>query len=478
MSSLENALAMYSKKFSGFTKNTFKIQPSGKTSGIQANDIVTINLPSNSIVSLKSFKTLFSAGITTAQSADNNQRCPAKADAYFARVEVLVGGVSVSQGNSFYNVLRHAKDAVCGSKTNPVSGHPEIVRLQSTSSAIPLSNDSPEYYPGTNTTVGSQFISATESPYCVDYWEGFLGTASPDFLDLSLMGAVQVRITMAPNTILTNSKGSEIVGTTTFADNTAVSTFIGPGSAQAEYEIKNFYALIDCISISDESLDAILSDQMSQQGYLPVPFKSYYAFQQAHSGSSKFQVSSQSIDAVWSMYRPSNTVTGTGTVPTLRAHSVLSAPLPVSGYVVNPATTRRGSTVEKYVAPAFCFSTLGPETTYQLQINNAYIPQAPLSGPEIASYTASNLPDHEYFPEDLTMAEYMLTSNVACTRLDMPGSSDSRVASGIDSRSSNVMCSLNSTGTNFAGATFDSLIFIETTCEMRISAGRSIVVVN
>ena len=44
MSVMESALSYYVKKFSGYTTNTFKIQPAGKTSGIQANDIITIKI--------------------------------------------------------------------------------------------------------------------------------------------------------------------------------------------------------------------------------------------------------------------------------------------------------------------------------------------------------------------------------------------------------------------------------------------------
>jgi hypothetical protein len=475
---MESALSYYSKKFSGYTTNTFKIQPSGKTSGITANDIVTINLPSNSICDLKNFKVYLQAGITTAQAADNNQRLPAKIDSLFSRVEVLVGGVQVSQGNSFYNVLRHLKDAVCGDKTNPVNGHPDLVRAVSTSAVGAIADDHPEEFLGTDATLGSQYISTTDSPYCVDYWEGFLGSCEPRLLDTSLLGAVQVRITMAPNSVLTNSKGSQITATSTFADNTAVSTIVGPAAGSAEYEVKNLFATIECVSIFDESYDAMLSDIMSERGFLSVPFKNYYAFQQAHNGSSKFQVSTQSLDRIWSAYRPSSTVTGTASIPTLRSHSVLSAPLPAAGYVINPMATKHGATQEKYVAPSFVFSTLGPSTTYQLQINNAFIPQAPLTGPELASYTASNLPPHEMLPEELSMAEYMLTSNVACTRLNMINSEDNRIVSGLDCRNSNVMCSLNTTGTTYAGSTFDSIIFLECTSEMRISAGRQVVVVN
>ena len=480
MSVMESALSFYAKKLSGYTTNTFKIQPSGKTSGIQANDIVTINIPSNSICDLRSFKVFFNAGISTGNVADSNGRISSKIDSLFSRVEVLVGGVQVSQGNSFYNVLRHLKDAVCGDKTNPVNGHPAIVRNVSyAGSSTALANDVNEAGLGTNAALGSPFISTSDSPYCVDYWEGFLGTAEPRLLDTSLIGSMQVRLTMAPDTVLTNSLNVAATTTSLFADNSAVDTFVGVGTGgSVSYVVNNLFATINCISIADDTLDAMYADMMTEERYLPVPFKNYYAFSQSHSGSSKFQVSTQSLDRVWTALRPSTTLTGSATLPALRDYNTQSAPLPVVGYVPVPNTLRHGSTKEKYVSPAFFFSPNGPSMTYQLQINNAFIPQAPLTGAELASYTASNLPPHEYLPDDLSMAEYLTSACVQCTRLNLYNSEDSRIISGLDTRNSNVMCSLNTTGTPYAGSTFDSIVFLECTSEMRISSGRQVIVVN
>ena len=484
MSVMESALSFYAKKLAGYTTNTFKIQPAGKTSGIQANDIVTINLPSNAIVDLRSFKVFFNAGITNADgTTDQNARLSSKIDSAFSRVEVLVGGVQVSQGNSFYNVLRHLKDAVCGDKTNPVNGHPDIVRDVASSGVVALANDANENFLGSSTALGSQFISTTESPYCVDYWEGFLGTAEPRLLDTSLIGAVQIRLTLAPNSsVITNSNNVAVPANTStlFSNNSATQKFNSPGSSSGGlvYELKNLFATIECVSIADETLDAMYADMMAQEGYLTVPFKNYYAFSQSHSGSSKFQVSTQSLDRIWSAFRPTTSLTGSASVPELRDYTSISAPLLVPGYLGVPMTNRYGATKEKYVSPAYCFSALGSAMTYQLQINNAFIPQAPLTGAELASYTGSNLPPHEYLPDELNMAEYLLTSNVTCTRLNMVNSEDNRIISGLDCRNSNVMCSLNTTGTLYAGSTFDSIVFLECTSTMRISSGRQVVIVN
>lgn len=487
MSVMESALSFYAKKLAGYTTNTFKIQPAGKTSGIQANDIVTINLPSNAIVDLRSFKVFFNAGISTANATNSNGRLPAKIDSLFSRVEILVGGVQVSQGNNFYNVLRHLKDAVCGDKTNPVNGHPDIVRNVSSSGAATLfGSNQNEAVLGTNEQLGSPFISTSDSPYCVDYWEGFLGTAEPRLMDLSLVSSVQVRLTLAPDSVLTNSLNVDPTATTLFADNSAVSTFVGVGTGgSVSYQVNNLFATIECVSIADETLDAMYADMMSEQGYLPIPFKNYYAFSQSHSGSSKFQVSTQSLDRVWTALRPTTTVAGDSSTPNLRDYNTQSAPLPVVGYLSNTSsatntanTIRHGSTKEKYVSPAFFFSPTGQSMSYQLQVNNAFIPQAPLVGAELASYTASNLPPHEYLPDELSMAEYLTSACVQCTRLNMIYSEDNRIISGLDTRNSNVMCSLNTTGTAYSGSTFDSIVFLECTSEMRVSSGRQVVVVN
>ena len=58
-------------------------------------------------------------------------RLPAKIDTLIERVEVTAGGIQLSQGLNFYNVLRHAKDALLGDKTNSVCGQPDIIRTVS-----------------------------------------------------------------------------------------------------------------------------------------------------------------------------------------------------------------------------------------------------------------------------------------------------------------------------------------------------------
>ena len=43
----------------------------------------------------------------------------------------------------------------------------------------------------------------------------------------------------------------------------------------------------------------MVSSMIAQKGFVEIPFKQYFAFQNVHSGSSRFTVATQSLDRVW-----------------------------------------------------------------------------------------------------------------------------------------------------------------------------------
>ena len=74
-----------------------------------ANNIIRITLPANSLVNFRTFALHFDAKI---KNATGKRRLPNKIDSLIERVEVTFGGVQVSSGNNMYNVFKHAKDAL------------------------------------------------------------------------------------------------------------------------------------------------------------------------------------------------------------------------------------------------------------------------------------------------------------------------------------------------------------------------------
>ncbi len=467
MSSMMNdALSYFSNQLSGFSTNTFKIMPQGKTSGIASGDIVTVNLPSNSIIDLKSFQLHLKATV-----AGTTARLPNGISSLIQRVEILAGGVQLAQGVQYYNTLVKVKEALCESLANPVAGHPDIIRLNNPLDGAVQATSSVERVPGA-------FLDATDSPFVIDHWEGFLGTAAPRYLDLSLLPDVQIRLYMASNTVLTAcadvAAGAALISTadgSAFTDSTV--------GAAATYEVSNVFATCELISLADVSYDNMLTEMMAQQSFLEVPFKAYYCFSQGHTGSSRFQVSSQSIDRIWSAWQYTGAaVVGSDATGRKYPYTAQAAPIPVMGYAPNPVLLEtRGSTQEKYTAAWECFQqpVVGMEMQYQL--NGAMIPQTPLTSSQLLPFSGHNLPPGKYVSDKLSMAQYLKSNFVQCLRLNMAGSEDGRILSGIDSRSANLQGLLNTTGATITDA-YNSFIAVETTATLRIMPGRAVSIIS
>ena len=118
------ALTYFLDRLSGFSTNIFRLETQNNDTAT-ANKILRFSLPANALLNMRSFALHFNAKTT---ASGQGARLPAKIDTLIERVEVTAGGVQLSQGLNYYNVLRHAKDALYGDKTNSVCGHPDIVR--------------------------------------------------------------------------------------------------------------------------------------------------------------------------------------------------------------------------------------------------------------------------------------------------------------------------------------------------------------
>ena len=474
MEMLQPSLEYFAEKLSSYTTNTFRLQPSGKTDSIGPNDIISVSLPSNSLIDLDSFQLHLNVGVTgTAGRLSDISHL-------FSQVDVFVGGVQMTASNPYYNVLTALKNAVSWNHSNPVTGHTKVIRDQGTYAPVPL--DGPELLLGTDTTSGLQYMTTADAPYCVDRWEGMLGTLEPRIIDTSLLGPVTVRITMAGNSVLTDSANKTLPTTGLFTANDpapTAATFVTAHVGTATYSCRNVYASIDCCSFTGSAYDSIVDRRMSAGNGLELPFKNFFAQSQAHSGVSSMSVSTQSLDRVWVGFRPtSNIVSDVATTPKYRDYNTQGAPILAPGYVVGRMETVHTAGLEKYVPPAFTFCALGQSNSIYLSVNNTSIPQYPLSFSDVPAYTCSNLQEGEYFPEDLSMLEFATTRNVFCTRLNVPGAEGSRQISGLDTRNSSVLMKVNTQGSLFPGHTVDSMVFMECTSSMMVSPGRQCVVVQ
>jgi hypothetical protein len=187
---LPSNVSYFMQRLQGVSVSNFKIHP--QTDGNQTSGkIVRFELPSNTLLNLRGTRLFFSC-----VTAGAGTSMPNDVSSYIERCSIYMGGVLVQNGFQGYNVLKHAKAALVGSKCGATLGHPEIVRAVSYHNGNTFANTDPETY----------LTDGTES-FCIDNWEGLLGTLEPSIIDTGLMPQITLEITLADDTICPISEG-------------------------------------------------------------------------------------------------------------------------------------------------------------------------------------------------------------------------------------------------------------------------------
>ena len=277
MSSFNPNLTYFVERLQGFSTNIFRLESQQGSSAVAtSSSIITFDIPSNAICNLRSFRIM--ANMNADVVAGAGARLPPIND-LVERMEVSVGGITLAQGANFINVLQEAKKALGATYggCDATMGHPEYVRAKS-------------YVDGsTIATTDNEVYSSGASPrFCIMDLEGFFSTAEPKLLDTSLMPDLRVRLHLASDNVLASVAGIPLAGTgTDIADD---------GTGGARYQLTDIFATIECIGLADQAYDQMLASMMSSQGFLEIPYKNYTNFQSVHNGSSRFSVSSSSLD--------------------------------------------------------------------------------------------------------------------------------------------------------------------------------------
>ena len=181
---LPSNVSYFMSRLQGVSTSHFKVHP--QTDGNQTSGkIVRFELPSNTLINLRSTRLLFNAVTTGAGSS-----LPNDVSSFIERCSIYMGGVLVQNGFQGYNVLKHAKGALGQTKCGATLGHPEIVRAISYHNGATFGNTDPEAY----------LTDGTES-FCIDNWEGLLGTLEPSIIDSGLMPQITLELTLADDTV-------------------------------------------------------------------------------------------------------------------------------------------------------------------------------------------------------------------------------------------------------------------------------------
>jgi len=437
-------MRMAAKRMSNYNRNRFRLETvSAETSG--PGRIVTVNLPENALLDMKSFK--MHLDVLTTSAVHNGTtvygRLPADASSLLSRVEVYLNGIQVQQGAAEYNTI--CRVLKIGRSSRDKDG--SIDRALS-HGAVSVAN------------------AIEDVSLCIADWKGFLGETSTRFLPTDLLGQIQVRLTFAGNDVL-------VPRATDVGLDTNLSADAQNAAANISYSVSNMFFTIDSIQV-DEMYSQMLRQRLTQEEYIPINYREYYSFSLDNittgSHTSRFSLSAQSIDKLYGTFRDSN-------------HQTVG----VRGSQMQGATF-----TDNLLANAFRFRSFDSSETreghmrYQFSINNVKTPQY-RAGIRDALFDVGYAHDKVHEGSQGTLVTSMESFHdglfIVPLRLNHPGEPIA-VQSGYNSKGINTMLTLEVTGqvppTISANAqttaSISSFIVAQTTAQLRVGLGKSVAI--
>lgn len=472
-SGLPPNLTYFMQRLQGVSTSHFKVYPQN-TGSQTANKIIRFELPSNSLINLRSIRILFNASAVSAGAGAS--RLPNDTRSFIDRLAIYMGGVLVQNSFSNYNVLVHAQKALGADQcTDTTLTHQEIPRLTSYHNGATL-NDSETY-------------STPDVQLAITDFLGFLGSADPSVIDSGIFPQITLEITLADNVICPSIVAA---ADTVLPTTSKTGGFCDTSTAGSSYTLDNMTLQLEVLGMASSILDEVVAQRISQVGYLSIPFKNYFSFSSTHNNTSRFNINSASWSKLWVCWRDP-------------ASSSAAAPQVVAGHKIagafvstaTIAATASGGSVtqdmgkpqydlggtyntnsERYVARYFNFEEINASptttpTTFQLQINSANYPAYKLTVPEVYTLTMNSIDIYDK-TRRMSLDQYRKNFFVQCYRFDLPESSYSRVASGLDTRASSAQCALV---TENITASTPCFMFCECDSELRV-ANRAIELIN
>lgn len=257
MSYIPSQLTYSLSKLGGFSKNVLLIKPLNKTT-FGASEILTIRLPTNDVIDLHSLALSFTA--TPSLSV-----LPKYASSMISRLEVLCNGSSIfGAGLSEYNTLYNTF-------ANLLFGADKQQELAA--------------YGGATDIVAQPSEAGDAKKLTIDHFLGFLGGSMGRYIHTGILGAIEIRISIANPSVL--SPISTAAGAQTFS-------------------WSNVQLMVDTLTFSDNWFGKSLQTAL-QTGPIIYPFKNFASFSYsigANAGSVNTAYGSESLDALYGFLRP------------------------------------------------------------------------------------------------------------------------------------------------------------------------------
>jgi len=434
MSQVPSTLVFAASKFDSVSSQQIRLETTGSRSNLKANQTIQFNLPTNAVVNMRSFQMMADAVVTGTAG-----RLPDGIKTLISRTEVIVGGSTVSGmsigGSEAYAMIQSLRDQTADLDTE----HGVILPSDATASYA----------------LDGVVSASGESAYVAfkDWKHGAL-TCEPRYLPSQIMPSIQIRLTLAPNSVLPCADGD------------------------AAYTLNNVFGTVEVLNLQSQAYDMMVADVM-QSGYLPVVWKEITVNRSTFNGTARQTSASRCISRALAAFRHVDFDSQQGPI----ALPEYGASILEGKYTLLPSIPGR------LVATANAFGTVtsnGANTDKCCQSTSEVYFDA--SGARFPTWN-STLRDFVgplksqalYDDEKPTSAEYkpgqhnLQTGLVMAARFDLSSSSNPRSSSGIDSRGASLQLSLN--GDSSVTSKAIAYMALETVTLMQIGENRQVATV-
>ena len=278
---MPKGLKIASETIQDFQTNRFRVEATS-TDVATPGSTVSFALPSDCILDTRSCAFFFTVTTDTKVVVGKTVagRIPADATSLISRMEVKINGQVVQQGCSEFNTVARMLKIMNTSRDKDTSidralHHGAIVSDNAAETA-------------TLCMSGSDF-------------KGFLGSCGTRYLDLAAIGQIVITLTIAGPEVLAFKQTGVSVGTN--FDHADART----AASQCSFSISNMYMTVATIAVSPMYTDMLRTRLQSEN--LRINYHHYDTFQDfnlSNSSTTKFSLSSQSINKVLVTYRDMN----------------------------------------------------------------------------------------------------------------------------------------------------------------------------
>lgn len=131
---------------------------------------------------------------------------------------------------------------------------------------------------------GGDYVAAAADRrrFCINNWLGFLNSTQPSILDTSMLGNVRLTITLDSGRVLRSGAAPAVARSLT---------------------IDEIYFTVETIDIQDGIFGELHRKYLESGNVYEIPFTGYYTYT-ANTSNVKFNLSTQSLDAVYGTFVP------------------------------------------------------------------------------------------------------------------------------------------------------------------------------